>query len=147
MTYPDNYFDIVYINRVLCSIEGWPLVLDEMVRVVKPGGKVISTCPDWSTFSSSALDSIVEVAMKLILEKAIGEPYSFTKKSKGHFQDRGLSPVNITLEAVRSTGYDDDIINGIEWQVRKNIGFFFDHTVGQSFYTDYLSTSLMEYLF
>ena len=85
LTYPDNYFDITYINRVLCSIEGWPFVLDEMVRVTKPGGKVIATCPDWSTFSSSALDTYMEAIMKMILEKAIGEPFHFTKKSKRHF--------------------------------------------------------------
>ena len=69
----------------MCSIEGWPFVLDEMVRVTKPGGKVIATCPDWNTFTSSALDTVVEVVIKLILEKAIGEPFHFTKNSKSHF--------------------------------------------------------------
>jgi len=70
---------------VLCSIKGWPFVLDEMVRVTKPGGKVISTCPDWNTFTSTAMDTWLEVLIKLILEYAIGEPFSHTKKSKAHF--------------------------------------------------------------
>ena len=85
LRYPNNYFDVAYSNRVLCSIEGWPKVLDEMVRVTKPGGKIITTCPDWSTFSSSAMENWLESVVKVVLEFAIGEPFTFTKKAKNHF--------------------------------------------------------------
>ena len=84
-TYPDNHFDISYSNIVLCSIEGWPYVLDEMVRVTKPGGKIITTCPDWSSFSSSAFPTWLEAGFKIGLEKAIGKPFKYTKNSKSHF--------------------------------------------------------------
>jgi len=128
---------------VLCSIEGWPLVLDEMVRVTKPGGKVISTCPDWSTFSSSAMETWVEGLIKLALEYAIKEPFSFTKKSKGHFQDRGLMPVSLTLEQVRSQGYDDVILDGIIYQVERNA----HSLLGNDWPAKWLINSSLEHLF
>ena len=128
---------------MLCSIEGWAFVLDEMVRVTKPGGKVIATCPDWSTFSSSALDTYMEVIMKLILEKAIGQPYHYTKKSKSHFLDRGLNPVKLTLESVRSEGYDDVIIEGIKHQVIRNAKTI----IGGNFLQNSLINSVSEYIF
>lgn len=46
--YPDNYFDCV---TSLCVIEHIVYVkdaLDELVRVLKPGGKAIIICPNWS---------------------------------------------------------------------------------------------------
>lgn len=51
-----------------------------MIRVTKPGGKVITTCPDWSSFTSTALENWVEGSLKIIMEQMIGtKAYGFTK--------------------------------------------------------------------
>ena len=72
LNYPDNHFDISYSNRVLCSIGVWDQVLEEMIRVTKPGGKVITTCPDWSSFTSTAFSTTFEAIAKVALEYGIG---------------------------------------------------------------------------
>jgi len=77
------------------------------------------------------------------LEHAIGEPFSFTKKSKGHFQDRGLSPVKLHLEAVRSEGYDDIIINGFQHQIDNNA----HKLLGDSFITNVIINNIKDYIF
>lgn len=63
--YPDNYFDIVFNDGV---IEHFPLeenpnykdALKEMVRVTKPGGKIIVDVPNWYCFSHTAYKWILK---------------------------------------------------------------------------------------
>jgi len=67
-----------------------------MIRVTKPGGKVITTCPDWSSFTSTVLPNWVEGLIKLAMEQLIGtEAYSYSKSSKTHFLNKGLAPVKL----------------------------------------------------
>ncbi len=78
--YPDEYFDVVFNNGV---IEHFPLekknnyndALSEMLRVLKPGGKIIVDVPNWSCFSHTFY--------KWLLEK-LGKqyPYGYEKSFK-----------------------------------------------------------------
>ena len=80
LRYPDNHFDISYSNRILCHVTGWDFLLEEMIRVTKPGGKVITTCPDWSSLTSTVVDTWLEGLIKIFLEQMIGkDAYNYTK--------------------------------------------------------------------
>jgi ubiquinone/menaquinone biosynthesis C-methylase UbiE len=44
-SYPDNYFDVVYAQAVLHHFKDMTVILDELYRVLKPGGIIISFDP------------------------------------------------------------------------------------------------------
>ena len=50
LPFPDASFDAVRIERTLQILEGPTQVLDEMIRVLRPGGRLLSIEPDWETF-------------------------------------------------------------------------------------------------
>jgi len=45
--FPDNFFDIVYSKSVIEHFHYPEKLVQEMFRVLKPGGIVITLCPDW----------------------------------------------------------------------------------------------------
>jgi SAM-dependent methyltransferase len=47
LPYPDNYFDVVYSKSVIEHFYYPEKLLQEIYRVLKPGGLVITLCPDW----------------------------------------------------------------------------------------------------
>jgi len=49
LPFPDASFDKVRIERTLQILENPGLVLDEMIRVLRPGGRLLSVEPDWET--------------------------------------------------------------------------------------------------
>lgn len=47
LPYPDNYFDVVYSKSVIEHFYYPEKLVQEMYRVLKPGGMSITLCPDW----------------------------------------------------------------------------------------------------
>ena len=47
LPYPDNYFDVVYSKSVIEHFYYPEKLVQEIYRVLKPGGLVITLCPDW----------------------------------------------------------------------------------------------------
>lgn len=45
--YPDNYFDVIYSKSVIEHFYYPEKLIQEMYRVLKPGGLAITLCPDW----------------------------------------------------------------------------------------------------
>jgi ubiquinone/menaquinone biosynthesis C-methylase UbiE len=50
LPFPDASFDAVRIERMLQILDNPGQILDEMVRVLRPGGRLLSIEPDWETF-------------------------------------------------------------------------------------------------
>jgi ubiquinone/menaquinone biosynthesis C-methylase UbiE len=48
--FPDESFNAIRIERTLQVLDTPQQVLDELVRVLKPGGRIVATEPDWDTF-------------------------------------------------------------------------------------------------
>jgi Methylase involved in ubiquinone/menaquinone biosynthesis len=49
LPYADNTFDVVFSKSVIEHIEKTEFYMDEMKRVLKPGGQLIISTPDWDT--------------------------------------------------------------------------------------------------
>ncbi|MDX2035213.1 MAG: methyltransferase domain-containing protein [Isosphaeraceae bacterium] len=61
LPFPDDVFDAVRIDRSLQHIARPDLVVREMVRTAKPGGRVLCAEPDWGTFLiGGPHDAVVE---------------------------------------------------------------------------------------
>lgn len=45
--YPDNFFDVVYSKSVIEHFHYPEVLVQEMYRILKPGGLAITLCPDW----------------------------------------------------------------------------------------------------
>lgn len=45
--HPDNYFDVIYSKSVIEHFHYPEKLVQEMFRVLKPGGLAITLCPDW----------------------------------------------------------------------------------------------------
>ena len=50
LPFPDASFDKIRIERTLQILDNPGQVLDEMIRVLRPGGRFLSIEPDWETF-------------------------------------------------------------------------------------------------
>ncbi|TGN17405.1 class I SAM-dependent methyltransferase [Leptospira idonii] len=51
LDYPDNTFDFIFNSMVLIHIKDPEKALKEFYRVLKPGGKILITCPNDKTFT------------------------------------------------------------------------------------------------
>jgi len=47
LPFEDNYFDVVFTKSVIEHIHKPEIYLNEMYRVLKPGGRIIVMVPDW----------------------------------------------------------------------------------------------------
>jgi SAM-dependent methyltransferase len=47
LPYPDNHFDVIYSKSVIEHFYYPEKLVQEMFRVLKPGGLAITMCPDW----------------------------------------------------------------------------------------------------
>jgi len=56
LDFPDNTFDGCRADRVLLYVDDPRVVLSEMARVTKPGGRVVNFEPDWQTTVVDALN-------------------------------------------------------------------------------------------
>ena len=45
--FPDNFFDVTYSKSVIEHFRDPEIYVQEMLRVLKPGGLAITLCPDW----------------------------------------------------------------------------------------------------
>lgn len=49
LPFPDNYFDVVFSKSVIEHIRNTEHYMNEMYRVLKPGGRIILLVPDWES--------------------------------------------------------------------------------------------------
>lgn len=57
LTYPDASFDLVLCNELFEHVQDLDLAFEEVVRVLKPGGQLVATCP----LAFGQVDEIVKV--------------------------------------------------------------------------------------
>jgi len=59
MPFRDNFFDVVFNDGVIEHFHNYEDIVDEMVRVTKKGGKVITAVPNWHCFPHTIYKKIV----------------------------------------------------------------------------------------
>jgi SAM-dependent methyltransferase len=105
LPFPDASFDAARVERTLQHVEDAARVLAEMARVVRPGGILVASEPDWGTLAVDAADraSTREVLSELcdhhIRNGWIG------RQLAGHFVRLGLTtievrPVTLVLQSL-----------------------------------------------
>ncbi len=68
LPYPDGSFDAAHCERVLMHLADPGEALNEMRRVVRPGGRIVAAEPDWA---SMVIDSTEHEIMRLLMQQAI----------------------------------------------------------------------------
>jgi SAM-dependent methyltransferase len=66
LPYPDGAFDAAHCERLLMHLEDPVAALREMRRVVRPGGRVVVTEPDWAGLQ---IDHADRTAMRLLIDR------------------------------------------------------------------------------
>lgn len=97
LEFPDNTFDACRADRLFHFLDNPTKALDEMLRVTRPGGRVVISEPDWQTLVVDHIDSLL--THKILNHKnlsCIGRklPALFRK---AHLQEIVVIPVTIIL--------------------------------------------------
>jgi ubiquinone/menaquinone biosynthesis C-methylase UbiE len=100
---PDATFDAVYVERVLQISPDPKAIIQQLVRVVKPGGSIVSVEPDWGTM---ALDPGVRDSIRSLIAYCTDSfPDGWTgRKLFRYFREAGMN-VRIEAEPVISSDY------------------------------------------
>ncbi|MFH1002485.1 MAG: methyltransferase domain-containing protein [bacterium] len=85
-TFPDNYFDIVYLDSVIEHVPRPSILMKSIHRILKPGGLVYIVCPNEDSFINFVKQLMIylkgnETSVKI---SPFSEPYhinGFTKRS------------------------------------------------------------------
>ena len=97
LPFADNSFDSCRSERVFQHLSKPEDVLSEMIRVTRPGGRVVVVDTDWGTLSIDIPD--VEIERKMARVKAevnVHNGYA-GRKLFGQFKRHGLQDVNVEL--------------------------------------------------
>jgi ubiquinone/menaquinone biosynthesis C-methylase UbiE len=100
-----NHFDACRADRLLQHVRSPKLVLDEMLRVSKPGGRIAITDRDWGMV---ALDSSDDRTTRLILEEAasrIRNPW-IGRRLYGFFVSAGLEQISVQTYCINTRSFE-----------------------------------------
>lgn len=97
LPFPDASFDAVRIERTLQVVDNTSRILDEMVRVLRPGGRLVAIEPDWGT---DVIDPDNHNVGRTFF-RFCGDQFvdgSTGRKLYRYFRERGLSDVVVHPE-------------------------------------------------
>ena len=88
MSFGNNWFDGARTDRVLQHVENPSRVIEEMARVVRPGGRVVCAEPDWGSFmiddeDLEAVDTVAAAWTSRLRNKYIGRQLGRLMKTAG----------------------------------------------------------------
>jgi SAM-dependent methyltransferase len=109
LPFPDASFDVVRAERVFQHIDDPRRGLAEMIRVTRPGGRIMVIDPDHSQWSlaleTPAHERVHEALRAQFLQSHIVNPRSGIKL-RGLFRDAGLRNVEVVLRALELSWED-----------------------------------------
>ena len=103
LDFPDGVFDLCRTERVLRYLEAPDRVLQEMARVVRPGGNVVAFDFDSDQTVVDAPDSTLARRIAQVLDAAVPHPWVGRQLSR-LFQNVGLVDVRVVPHVVVLTG-------------------------------------------
>lgn len=95
LPFADNYFDTILINRVLNVIVDYHYIVEELTRVLKPGGLFIATLDDISSVSMTCLNHYEESIFKSLLAQHSLRGYQVNKDGLQVLKKYGYDKTNV----------------------------------------------------
>jgi ubiquinone/menaquinone biosynthesis C-methylase UbiE len=107
---PDNYLDGVRADRVLIHIPDPSAALDEMIRVTKPGGRIVLSEPDMPGFWVASNDYATTALVVSAVASSCITPF-LPRDLWTLFRDRGLADITYTVRAI--TSFDLSVVSKV----------------------------------
>jgi ubiquinone/menaquinone biosynthesis C-methylase UbiE len=102
---PDDTFDAVRSDRLFQHLTDPAAALAEMIRVTRPGGRVVVADTDWGSHSTDSADVVVERALAHTLaETSLANGYS-GRQLYGMMKRAGLTQLTVAIFPLHFTDY------------------------------------------
>jgi SAM-dependent methyltransferase len=106
LTFEDGTFDVVHCDRVLQHVRDGERAMSELVRVTKPGGRLVVAEPDWSTFSIAFPDRDLEWRLRRFFVERLGNGY-VGRQLWGWMVKRGLEQIQLEPTVISFAPYPE----------------------------------------
>lgn len=120
-----NTFDAVRSERVFQHLEQPRASLEQCVRVLRPGGRLVILEPDWGTLVVDAGDTALERSVLAPgFDGAVNNPTA-GRRLLGDFVRSGLTELDVRVHPIRYASLaaaDEFILRGIEPFAKKKVG-------------------------
>ena len=93
LPFPDNQFDGARADRTLQHVDDPRAVLKEMLRVVRPGGRIVVSEPDWGSLVIDTSDPTTELEIVRRLRDEKTRNGRIGRELVGHLVQLGLSEI------------------------------------------------------
>jgi len=104
LDFPDRTFDVCRADRVFMHLEDPRRALSEMVRVARPGARIMVTEPDWETLVMAADDEAVAGRIVTLIRNSIRQS-RIAHCLPPLFKDLGLLNVTVGAGTIVMTDY------------------------------------------
>lgn len=105
---PDDHFDAVRAERTLQWLPDPDAAVAEMVRVLRPGGRISLIDTDWSTLSINVGDDELAARVSATMRTERGRPSNIGRRLPELVRDAGLIPLAVTTATHTWNSWDPD---------------------------------------
>ncbi|MBC2876438.1 MULTISPECIES: methyltransferase domain-containing protein [Streptomyces] len=137
LPFKDGAFDGAWADRVLQHVQGPGQALDEMLRVVRPGGRIVICDPDTATQALNIEDHQLAAEILDLRQRVSVQHGTFARRVPGLLTARGLLDVEVEPRTllVRDKSTVDDTMGIRSWaEVFADLGHL-DRSEAQRFNT------------
>lgn len=106
---PDGAFDVARSERTLQWLADPAAAVREMVRVVRPGGRISLIDTDWSTLTIDVGDDAIAAVVREAVQTERGRPSNVGRRLQGLVRDAGCVPLARTDATQTWTAWDPDV--------------------------------------
>ncbi|WP_299771666.1 methyltransferase domain-containing protein [uncultured Pseudoteredinibacter sp.] len=105
LPFEDNSFDAVRAERLFMHLEEPEKALREMLRVAKPGGRLVIVETDWASMSvNNGMDELERRTSHYFASEFLNNGYS-ARRLPGQLKAAGLEKVDIEIRSLQSYDY------------------------------------------
>ncbi len=106
LRFPDASFDACRADRVLQHLDDPRRALAEMIRVTRPGGRIVASEPDWGALVIDAPNQSVTQRVLEVRRQRIAQPY-IGRRLPAHFGELGLTQITVVPRIAVIERYDN----------------------------------------